>query len=188
MVQNALHIMNRALVMIGVNPIQGLKENSAEATVMNDIYAGVRDGVLSAYAWQFATRMENLSMLSTVHNPVPSNGNTGKYVYALPHDMLRLLKVHSDTYTIRNGALYTNRQGVCIQYIFRPEEIDYPAYFDTAFVSRLAAEVCLPLTDSTTRTDFLYKRAEQELKNARLIDASQLVNSALDMGALTDIR
>lgn len=180
MAKNALHLINRSLVMLGATPIQGLSEKSAESTVMNDIYTGVRDGVLSAYAWQFATAKQPLNMVHHTDN--------GEYIYALPPDVLRIIKVSTDTYTMRSGRLYSPSASVILEYIYRPEEVDFPSYFDTALVARLAAESCLPLTDSTTRTQFLYNRAEQELKKARLTDASQLVNSALDMGILTEIR
>ena len=180
MAQNVLNLINRSLVMIGTTPIQGLTDTCAEASVMNDVYAGVRDGMLSAYAWQFASRLQDLQRVET-----PTDEG---FVYALPNDMLRLLQVFTHTYDMRGGLLYTGASSVRVQYIFRPEETDFPAYFDTALVARLAAECCLPLTDSTTRTEFLYKQAERELQKSRLIDASQLVNSALDVGILTDIR
>ena len=166
--------------MIGANPIQGLTDAAAEASVMNDVYTGVRDGVLSAYTWQFATRLQDLQLIKATGD--------GGGMYALPNDMLRLLKVSTHAYDVRSGVLYTTAASVQITYIFRPEEADFPSYFDTALVARLAAECCLPLTDSTTRTEFLYKQAERELQKARLIDASQLVNAALDVDILTDIR
>ena len=60
-----------------------------------------------------------------------------------------------------------------LTYISRPDEIDFPPFFDMALIAQMAAEFCIPLTDSTSRWEILQKVAEIELKRARLIDAQE---------------
>ncbi|MGB1361438.1 MAG: hypothetical protein ACPG8V_04905 [Alphaproteobacteria bacterium] len=180
MAKNKIDLINRALVSIGANPIQGLEENTSEALVLKDTYNGIRDGLLSSYQWRFAIKNARLQLIS--------EDTDGTYQFGLPADCLRILDVDANGYEVRNGILKTQTQIVEIRYIFRPEEEDFPAYFDNVLVSRIAAETCLPLTDSTTRTDFLFGRFEKEFKQARLIDASQEVNGNLNLNILTDVR
>ena len=179
MAKSKIDLINRALVSIGANPIQGLDENTSEASVLRDSYNGIRDGVLSAYQWRFAIKNTRLQLLEI---------DDGVYHFALPADCLRVLKVSANEYEIQNGVLKTATQIVDMDYIFRPQEEDYPAYFDNVLVARICAEICLPLTDSTTRTEFMFKRYETEFKNSRLIDASQETNSHLNFNILTDVR
>lgn len=49
-------------------------------------------------------------------------------------------------------------------------EMAFPPFFDQALIARLAAEFCLPLTESKTRACLLDKLAEDELRRAKLID------------------
>ena len=60
-----------------------------------------------------------------------------------------------------------------LTYVFRPDESAFPPFFDQALIARLAAEFCLPLTESTTRAEALHRLAEAEFRRARLIDAQE---------------
>jgi hypothetical protein len=46
-------------------------------------------------------------------------------------------------------------------------------FFDAALIAALAAEFCLPVTESTSRAELLYRLSESEFRRARLIDAQQ---------------
>ena len=181
MAKNEIEIINRALVKVGVNPIQGLNENSAESIVVKDMYSGVRDGVLCAYPWTFAKRKSILTKTSTL-------SVDGKNSFVLPNDALRILSVNTDEYEIAGGVLLSDEDSICINYIGRPAEMDFPAYFDGALVAKLASEICLPLTDSTTRTEFFTKVSEKEFRTARLIDVGQDITGSIAMNALIEGR
>ena len=73
-------------------------------------------------------------------------------------------------------------------YIFRPAEIDFPPFFDQALIARLAAEFCIPLTESTSRADALYRLADQALQRAKTIDAQQETPGRIDDFSLVEVR
>ncbi len=185
MAKNAIDIVNSALVKIGATPIQGFQDNCAEAIVAKDLYEQVKDTVLSMYPWSFATKRISLAKLYIQNS---ENGNGGQNTFVLPQDSLRVLSVNARTYAIEGNKLTSPNNQITISYIYKTLEGNFPAFFANVLISRLAAEFCLPLTDSTTRTDFLYVRFDRELKTARLIDASQEVNSNLDMSYLLEGR
>ena len=55
-------------------------------------------------------------------------------------------------------------------------------------MARLAAEFCLPLTESATRATALYQLADQEFRRARLIDGQQDTRSGFERFSLIEAR
>jgi hypothetical protein len=74
---------------------------------------------------------------------------------------------------VTRGTIQTAAEEVILTYIFRPEEEEFPPYFDMALIARLAAEFCLPLTENSARAESLARLAEAEFAKARQIDAQQ---------------
>ncbi|HYZ32347.1 MAG TPA: hypothetical protein VE684_08710, partial [Crenalkalicoccus sp.] len=60
----ALALCSRALLKIGAQPIASLDEGTAEAEVAANLYPAVRDALLSAHPWSFATGQETLPRLA----------------------------------------------------------------------------------------------------------------------------
>ena len=73
-------------------------------------------------------------------------------------------------------------------HIFRPEEDSFPAFFSNALIARLAAELCLLLTESTARTDYMFQRAEEEFKAAKLTDSQQDIPACFQDFSLIEVR
>ena len=75
-----------------------------------------------------------------------------------------------------------------LTYIFRSRESEFPPFFDTALIARLAAEFCIPITDSASRADVLMKLAENEFRRAKTIDSQQDTPIHIDDFALVEAR
>jgi hypothetical protein len=166
-------LCSRALLKIGAAPIHGFDDATAEAEVAGALYRPVADALLSAYPWSFATGQAALNQL--VDAPLADYG----FAYQLPEDFLRVLSAGDGPrsrgldYRIAERRLHANAPTVIISFIFRPAEADIPPFFDQALIARLASEFCIPLTESTSRSESLARLAEQELRRAKLIDAQQ---------------
>lgn len=166
-------LASRALIRIGAVPITSFDDGTAESEIAGALFGPVRDGLLSAYAWGFATGQVALTQLETA--PIADYD----YAYQLPTDFLRALSAGSGSrgrglkYRLSRGALHTNASEVVLTYIFRPEEEEFTPYFDQALIARLAAELTIPITESTSRAETLYRLAEKEFERARQIDAQQ---------------
>lgn len=149
MALSAVAIAGRALLKIGAAAIQSFDEKSAEAEVAGALYAPVRDALLSSFPWRFATRQTTLARLEAA--PVADY----RHAYQLPADFLRALSAGRSPagrgldYRIQGRRLQTDASQVVLTYVFRPAESDTPAFFDQALIARLAAELCIPLTEST---------------------------------------
>ena len=179
MAQSAISLCSKALVKLGAKAIVSFNENTAEAEVALQLYEPIRDALLSMYPWRFATAQTFLVRLVTA----PKADYT--YAYQLPSDFLRVLSAGSGSqgrglnYRIYEKTLQTNAQDVVLTYIFQPLEANYPPFFDQLLINTLAAEFCLPLTESTSRSEFLTKQAEKNLEQAKLIDSQQVIPPAI---------
>ncbi|MBI5165305.1 MAG: hypothetical protein HY985_15545, partial [Magnetospirillum sp.] len=156
--------------------------------VSANLYPPLRDALLSSHPWNFATGQVGLPRL--VAEPVADFA----YAYQLPADFLRALSAGIGgrsfglVYRIVENRLHADAEDVVLTYVFRPSETSFPPFFDQALIARLAAEFCVPLTESTTRAEMLYKLAEDEFRRAKLIDGQQDVPSAITDFPLVDIR
>lgn len=178
----------RALIRIGAAPITSFADGTAESEIAGALFRPVCDALLSAYAWSFATGQAILTQISTP--PVADYANA----FALPSDFLRALSLGSGmrgrgaNYRIASGAIHTNESAVTLTYIYRPEEESFPPYFDQALITRLAAEFCIPVTESTSRAEALFRLAEQEFQRARQIDAQQDTPGRIEDFTLVKVR
>lgn len=57
-----------------------------------------------------------------------------------------------------------------------------------ALIAQLAAEFCIPLTDSTSRWEILQKLADAQLRRAKLIDAQEDTPPAVEDFSLLEGR
>ena len=188
MALNDVALASRALIRIGASPITSFDDGTAESEIAGALFAPVRDALLSAYRWSFATGQVALTQLDT---PPPADYS---YAYQLPNDYLRAVSAGTGTkgrgvsYRIARGHLHTNAQSVVLTYIFRPLEEEFPPFFDQALIARLSAEFTIPITESTSRAEAHFRIAEKEFDRARQIDAQQDTPGRLENFSLIDAR
>lgn len=187
MALSALVLCSRALLKIGAQPVASLDEGTAEAEVAANLYPALRDALLAAHPWSFATGQMVLPRLADV--PVADYA----HAFQLPADFLRVLSAGQGVgrgidYRIHESRLHADAPQVTLTYLFRPEEAEFPPHFAAALVARLAAEFCVPLTESTSRAEMLHRLAETEFRRARLIDSQQATVRAIEDFPLIAVR
>ena len=184
----SIDICSHALVKLGANSISSFSEETTEAHIANQLYDMVLDSLLSSYPWRFALKQASLARLAD--NPKADY----QYAFALPGDCIRILSAGQTNrgtglnYRVAHQQLHTNSPSVMLTYLSRPNESDFPAFFVEALVAKLAAEFCLPLTESTARTDYLKKQAQEALQIARLTDSQQSIPEAFQDFSLIEVR
>jgi len=187
MALSSIALCSRALLKTGCRSITSFDEGTAEAEVAGNLYEPVRDALLSSNPWSFATAQVTLPQLEAP--PIADYD----YAYQLPTDFLRALSAGEGRgrgldYRIHQRRLHTNASEVVLTYIFRPLESEFPPFFDQTLIARLSAEFCIPLTDSTSRSEALLKVAETEFKRAKMIDAMQESPQAFEDYTLVGVR
>ncbi len=188
MALNDVALCSRALIRLGAAPITSFADGTAESEIAGALFGPVRDALLSSYTWTFAMSQAQLTPL--LDAPVADYQKS----FALPNNYLRAISAGSGgrgrglNYRIARGALHTNAEEVVLTYLFRPEEEEFPPYFDMALIARLSAEFCIPITESTSRADAMMRMADKEAARARQIDAQQDSPNRLENFTLIDVR
>lgn len=188
MALSAIALCSRALLMIGAASLSSFDDGTAEAEVAANLFPSLRDALLSSHPWNFATRTAWLARLAE------APAADFEAAFALPDDCLRALSAglgpasRGLVYRVAGRALHCDGDVVVLRYLARVGEESFPAFFDQALIARLAAEFCLPLTESTSRAEFLIRLADEEARRARLIDAQEHTAEALGDFPLVDVR
>lgn len=153
---STVDIVNKALNHLAVRPIAALTEDSEPAERAAAIYDSVRDDVLRAYAWGFATKITTLAQIS--NETVPG----WSYLYTYPANCLRVRKLFEDTSVDdAPGAAFrevltpaTNQRAIATNIM--PANVEYTlrvvdsTFYDPAFVESLALKLAASLAHHLT--------------------------------------
>jgi hypothetical protein len=177
-----------ALLKLGARAIDSLDEPTVEAGCARRLYPLVRDGLLVAHPWSFTLAAARLS--PEAEAPLADF----RYSFPLPADHLRTVSAgvgasaRGLTYRIQGSKLLADAPEVTVAYQRRAGETMFPAFFVQALVARLAAELCIPVTEGTARAAELAQMAELELRRARLADSQQATPRRLEDFTLIEAR
>lgn len=183
-----LEMTNAALLRLGANRISGFDDKTAEAVVTNEIILPLQKALISSHPWGFATTQTELSESSS-----PPIADFDKS-FDLPSDFLRVISAGTGNkgsgleYRIHHKKLHCNADNVKLTYIFEPSPDDFPHYFRQLMSAKMAAEICIAITESTSRSDLMFELAEKEFQRAKLIDAQQESPASLDTFSLIQAR
>lgn len=169
-------VINAALRLIGASPVVSLEDGSTAANAAADLYPELRDGMLRAHPWAFATKRQKLAQSATA----PVFGFD--YAYPVPADWLRTISVHDNdneagaiVYREEQSAdtrvIVTNTDECWMLYIARVTNPNMmSADFRRALENALARDLAVPIASSNTLQDTYERRAERLLARARSAD------------------
>lgn len=172
-------ICNRALDMLGADPVTSLDDDTKAARLCARNYQPVRDAVLRAYPWNAAVRRASLAALTEV----PAWGSARQFQLPEgpdPEPCLRLLSIEGETrlglrYKVEGRRVVTDEAApLRILYIARiedPSQLD-PMLAD-AIATRLAADLSYSLTASAALGQTLMDIYRAKLAEARATDAEE---------------
>ena len=174
---SVVDICNSALYKIGSTRISSLDEQNKRAIICKDIYSKIRDEVLRAHPWNFATKRIQLAQ----ETASPTFGYD--YQYTLPSDCLRVLGVSYDSslktnnrilYKIEGNLLLSDETQIYIEYIFKETNTtNYDPNFIEALSFRLAQELAYPIVQSSELTDRLRQNYREWIADARTFDGQE---------------
>ena len=154
-----LDIANRALVLIGVEPIGSLSDKSKAARVMSGLLTGTKRAVLNEFPWTFNNRIEKL---------VSASGSVSGYsnVFKRPSDALSIHRVYSGDkfsgiaeYRQVNNLIAANISSGSIEYSAYVDDVDtWPAQLQECLATRLAADAAASFTGNLQLTTALLQK------------------------------
>ncbi|MGE5537333.1 MAG: hypothetical protein ACM30I_01855 [Gemmatimonas sp.] len=171
-------ICNRALDMLGAEPVTSLADNTKAARLCARNFDAVRDAVLRAYPWNAAVRRASLAALSEP----PAWGFARQFQLPegpVPEPCLRILAIDGETcgmrYRIEGRRVLSDAAApLDVLYIARIED---PAQLDPmlqdVIATRLAADLSYSLTASAALGQALMEIYQAKLAEARATDAQE---------------
>ena len=163
---SAIEICSRALILLGHSPIASFTEPGAGAQVASAFYESSLNSLINSHRWNFTKKKAQLNRL--VEAPL----NSWNYQYQLPTDYLTMVKTADDSnFEIQQDKLLSNETSLEVDYIFRPDETQFPPLFTETFEYYLAAKFAIPVTDSKTNAEVYIGFYNQQIKKAKAVDS-----------------
>lgn len=176
-------VCNLALAEIGAARISNLDtDTSAQAVACRLHFDHVRNSLLRAHPWNFATRAVALSASATA----PVNSVEFDTAWALPGDMVRLIRIQGtdrdvpvSRFEIQGRYLHTRSLTTCVLvYVSNAVPVnEWDDLFVDALRYKLASEIAPDLAQSPQMADAaLQKFKALALRDAQSIDAREVAS------------
>jgi len=189
---SAVDIANSALNLLGASTISAFTDDSKNARLINQRYEPVRNRVFRSHAWNCLHKRVQLAQNSTA--PVVEYSNA----YALPADCLRVLKIHNGTtdsiasaldYKLEGRNIVSDEGTIFLIYIaLDTDPNNYDTYLQESISHQLAADLAYAVTNNATLADKYMTRADERLREARFIDATENSLGTIESSEFTDAR
>ena len=189
---SAVDIANSALNLLGASTISAFTDDSKNARLVNQRYEPIRDRVFRSHAWNCLHKRVQLAQNTTA--PVVEYS----YAYALPADCLRVLKIHNGTtdsiksemdYKLEGRNIVTNEGTVYLIYIAKiTDPNEYDTYLQESISHQLAADIAYAITNNATLANNYMARADERLREARFVDATENSLGTIESNEFTDAR
>lgn len=185
MAASDIEVVNRALTLLGVDPVNSLADTSKAASTANRLYNDTRAAVFRAHPWSCLVRRASLPLDAEA----PLYGFT--YRFVLPADFLRLLGIENSQgrYSIEARKILYDDNILNISYVALLTDVpSYDTLLVDALSARLAAEMAHPLLQSTSAMEQMWQLYELKLREAKLVNAQENSQDVLDTDYWLDSR
>ena len=189
---SVVNICNSALNLLGASTIAALTDDTKNARLCNQRYEPIRNRVFRSHAWNCLHKRVQLAQNSTA--PIVEYD----HAYALPSDCLRVLKIHNGTtdsiasaldYKLEGRNIVTDIDTVFLIYIaLDTDPNNYDTYLREAISHQLSADLCYAITNNATLANQYMTRADERLREARFIDATENSLGTIEASEFTNAR
>ena len=189
---SVVNMCNSALNLLGASTISALTDDTKNARLCNQRYEPVRNRVFRSHAWNCLHKRVQLAQNSSA--PIVEYD----HAYALPSDCLRVLKIHNGTtdsiatdldYKLEGRNIVTDIDTVFLIYIaLDTDPNNYDTYLRESISHQLAADLCYAITNNATLANNYMSRADERLREARFIDATENSLGTVEANEFTDAR
>lgn len=186
-----IEVAQRAMVLVGMEPLSSFTEATDEALVMNTSYEDIVEDCLAQNNWNFATGQIQLSRLADA--PV----DRWDAAYAMPTEPA-VIQVQTVTiedavqqYDIYERYIYLNaneNDRVVLNYIFRVDTQYWPPAFTLWVIYRLASILALSVTRKADIARSYSQLADVQFRRAKARDAQQVTTQQVALSRYHRIR
>ena len=189
---SVVNMCNSSLNLLGASTISALTDDTKNARLCNQRYEPVRNRVFRSHAWNCLHKRVQLAQNSTA--PIVEYD----HAYALPSDCLRVLKIHNGTtdsiaaaldYKLEGRNIVTDIDTIFLIYIaLDTDPNNYDTYLRESISHQLAADLCYAITNNATLANQYMTRADERLREARFIDATENSLGTIESSEFTNAK
>jgi|TARA_R110002167_G_scaffold66114_5_gene187330 hypothetical protein len=186
-----IEVAQRAMVLVGMEPLSSFTESTDEALVMNTTYEDLVEDCLAQNNWNFATGQIVLSRLADT--PI----DRWDSAYAMPTEPA-VIQVQTvtvgkvvQTYDIYEKYIYINAQAneeVVLNYIYRVDTQYWTPAFTLWVIYRLASILALAVTRKADVAKSYREMADLQFRRAKARDAQQVTTNNVSLSRYHQIR
>lgn len=177
----SLKVCQRALILMGDEPIISFTDGSASADVANAMYEDIARACLVNSRWRFATKQYEL-----VRSPTAPTGRFDA-AYLIPSDSLMVNAVTVNDYPIvydiyENAILCdaSTTDTLVLDYVYRVDEASWPSYFTLAVEYTMASVFATSIARDSGLSQILERKAQYQMMLARRLDSQQQTTRKLN--------
>ena len=189
---SVVNMCNSSLNLLGASTISALTDDTKNARLCNQRYEPVRNRVFRSHAWNCLHKRVQLAQNSTA--PIVEYD----HAYALPSDCLRVLKIHNGStdsiasaldYKLEGRNIVTDIDTVFLIYIaLDTDPNNYDTYLRESISHQLAADLAYAITNNATLANQYMTRADERLREARFIDATENSLGTIESSEFTNAK
>lgn len=176
MAANNVNIAQKALKMIGANTIAGFDDGTTESDFMDTMYEELVEQTLGEHPWTFASKYYDITANRAATAPIA--GFTAKYTIPVDQNLLAVQSVYiadvPQSYDRFENFVHLDASAtdtVVMKLIYRQTEENWPTYFRTYFVAKLAMYAAISITRNADVIGAMGQLAQQLGTEARLRDS-----------------
>lgn len=173
-----LLIKQNALILLGVQPIKSLADETDQNTILQARYPVLYKSFMSETLWNFT--IKTVQLTRDVSSPV----GRFKYQFCLPSDCVSDGVIaaypsgsqgtqHTLDFVVQEGYVKSDKDDIWIDYQAEVDEGDLPDYVVDVLCHMLAADIAQVMSDNETLTRILLVKSEEMLKRAIRRNAKQ---------------
>lgn len=181
MADTDISICQAACLLVRIEPITALSDNSAEGKTLSANYADLIENELSIYPWNFATKKVQLNRL--VDSPEDSEWDA---IYQIPSEIIAVhtvmvngLPISYDRYYDKIYCDATANDTVILEGIFKADEGKWPPYFTRLVEFRLAEILASGVAMRGDLAQYFAEKAEKQSMKARHRDSTGTTTQAI---------
>jgi hypothetical protein len=186
-----IEVAQKAMVLIGLEPLTSFTDATDEALVANTIYEDVVTDCLAQHNWNFATGQKQLARLSAA----PIDRWDAAYNLPTSPAVVQVLTVTIDDvpqpYDIYERYVYINAEvadDVVLNYVFRPDTQYWPPAFTMWVIFRLASVLALSVTRKGDIANSYTRLAEEQFRKAKARDSQQVTTQGIRLNRYSRAR
>lgn len=170
-------IVNGALAKLGAKLIVSLDDQCQEARLSKARLKDLKRDLLRQHGWKFAIQTATLAQVSSYVGVTYGNA------FQLPTDFIAIHNISVCDYERQGDLIATNDSGVALEYVADVGVDKYTPDFCELLSIKLAEDLAIPLTQSTTNKQVFNAQFDAKIRTVRHFDGvertPQRVNATL---------